>query len=153
MAWTHLVLVLRAVGVVLLQGGEQTTLRARLGAGVQLTQLHKVMILCHVFLGQVGNHHPLLQVAAALIDGTADVRFGQSHLVGSTLEVRKVRLQLQLRVNTRLFPVKHNISSYNKLLHKKTWLPRSYPLPGKAKANSRVCLQISSIVFFSRSVS
>lgn len=88
---------LSAVGVVLLQGGEQTTLRARLGAGVQLTQLHKVMILCHIFLGQVGNHHPLLQVAAALIDRTADVRFRKSHLVGSTFEVRKVRkVRLQL---------------------------------------------------------
>lgn len=91
---------LRAVGVVLLQSGEQTTLRTRLGAGVQLTQLQKVMILCHVFLGQAGSHDPLLQVATALIDRTADVRFGKSHLVGSTLEVRKVRLQLQLRAST-----------------------------------------------------
>ncbi len=28
----------------------------------------------------MGNHHPLLQVAAALWDRTADVRFGDSHL-------------------------------------------------------------------------
>lgn len=28
----------------------------------------------------MGNHHPLLQVAAALWDWTADVRFGYSHL-------------------------------------------------------------------------
>lgn len=81
MPCSHLVLVLRAVGVVLLQRGEQTTLRARLGAGVQLTQLQKVMILCHVFFGQVGNHDPLLQVAAALIDRTADMRFRKFYLV------------------------------------------------------------------------
>lgn len=72
-AWSHLVLVLRAVGVVLLQSGELTTLRARLGAGVQLTQLQKVMILFRVFLGQVGNHDPLIQVAAALVNRTVDV--------------------------------------------------------------------------------
>lgn len=70
---SHLVLVLRAVGAVLLQSGELTTLRARLGAGVQLTQLQKVMILFRVFLGQVGNHEPLLQVAAALVNRTVDV--------------------------------------------------------------------------------
>lgn len=79
---SHLVLVLGAVGVGLLQSGKQTTLRARLGAGVQPTQLHKVKILCRVFLGQDGNHQPLLQVAAALIDWTADVRFRKSHLGG-----------------------------------------------------------------------
>lgn len=47
----------------------------------------------------------------------------------------------------RLFPVKHNISSSSKLLYKKTWLPRSHGLPGKAEANSSVCLQMSPIVF------
>lgn len=113
---SYLVLVLRAVGAVLLQTGEQTTLRARLGAGVQLTQLHKIMVLCHVFLGQVGNHDPLLQVAAALIDRTADVRFRKSHLGDSRLEVRKIKLQLQLRTSTWfffLFPFNlfHNITS------------------------------------------
>lgn len=46
------------------------------------------------------------------------------------------------------FPVKHNISSHYKLLHKKTWLPGSYVLPVKAKADWRVCLQISCLVFF-----
>lgn len=100
---SYLVLVLRAVGAVLLQGGEQTTLRARLGAGVQLTQLQKIMVLCHVFLRQVGNHDPLLQVAAALIDWTADVRFRKSHLGDSGLEVRKVKLQLQLSISTGFF--------------------------------------------------
>lgn len=77
---SYLVLVLRAVEVVLLQAGEQTALGARLGARVQLTQLQKVTILCHVFVGQMGNHHSLLQVAAALRDRTADVKFGDSHL-------------------------------------------------------------------------
>lgn len=48
---SYLVLVLGAVGVVLLQRGELTALGAGFGARVQLTQLQKVTILCHVFIG------------------------------------------------------------------------------------------------------
>ena len=48
---SYLVLVLGAVVVVLLQGGEHAALGTRLGARVQQAQLQKVMILCHVFFG------------------------------------------------------------------------------------------------------
>lgn len=76
----HLVLVFRMVGVVLLQRGEVTALWAGLNAGVQLIQLQKVTIFCHILTGQMGNHHSLLQFATALQDRTADVKFGYSHL-------------------------------------------------------------------------
>lgn len=74
----------------LLQGGEHAALRARLGAGVQLTQLHKVTVLHDVLAGQMGNDQALLQVAAALRDGTADVRFGHTHLRGNVTAISKV---------------------------------------------------------------
>lgn len=117
---------LRAVGVGLLQRGEQATLRARLGAGVQLTQLQKVQILRHVFLGQDGNHQPLLQVAAALVDRTSDVRFRKSHLVGSTVGGQQGQASPTAQAKNLVFPVEHNISSHNNRLHKKTRLPRSH---------------------------
>lgn len=50
-ATLDLVLVLGAAGVVALQRGEVTALGAGFGAGVQLTQLQKVTILCHVLAG------------------------------------------------------------------------------------------------------
>lgn len=53
---SDLVLVLRAARVVLLQRGERAALRARLGAGVQLAQLHEVAVLDEVFAGQLGHH-------------------------------------------------------------------------------------------------
>lgn len=76
----YLVLVLWAVWVVFFQRGELTALGAGLGAWIQLTQLQKVSIFCHILIGQMRNHHSLLQVAAALWDWTADVRFGHAHL-------------------------------------------------------------------------
>lgn len=76
----YLVLVLRAVGVVFFQRRELTALGAGLDAGIQLTQLQKVSIFCHILTGQMGNDQSLLQVATALWDWTADVRFGHSHL-------------------------------------------------------------------------
>lgn len=87
---SYLVLVLRADEVVLLQGGEHAALRARLGAGVQLTQLHKVTVLHHVVAGQMGNDQALLQEAGALRDGTADVGFGNTHLRGNGTGISKV---------------------------------------------------------------
>lgn len=75
-----LVLVLRAARVVLLQRGERLALRARLGAGVQLTQLHEVAVLDQVLAGQAGHHRVLLQVAEALRQGAADAGAGATHL-------------------------------------------------------------------------
>lgn len=48
---SYLVLVLRPGGVVLLQRGELAALGAGFGTRVQLTQLQKVSILCHVIIG------------------------------------------------------------------------------------------------------
>lgn len=77
---SYLVLVLGAVEVARLQRGELAALGAGFGARVQLTQLQKVTVFRHIFIGQMGNHHSLLKVATALWDRTADVRFGYSHL-------------------------------------------------------------------------
>lgn len=76
----HLVLVLGAAGVVVLQRGELAALGAGLGARVELAQLQEVAILRHVLARQMGNHQPLLQVAPAFRDRTADVGFEYSHL-------------------------------------------------------------------------
>lgn len=75
-----LVLVLWAARVVLPQRGEREALRARLGAGVQLTQLHEVAVLDQVLAGQAGHHGALLQVAVALWERAADAGGGASHL-------------------------------------------------------------------------
>lgn len=101
-AASYLVLVLRADGVVLLQGGEHAALGARLGAGVQLTQLHKVTVLHHVLAGQMGKDQALLQVAAALRDGTADVGFGHAHLRGNVTGISKVLRNFAKYISTDL---------------------------------------------------
>lgn len=75
-----LVLVLRAVGVVRLQGGEVVALGAGLGAGVQLAQLHKVAVLCHLFTGQIRHHQSLLQGPVTCPVWTADDGFAHLHL-------------------------------------------------------------------------
>lgn len=75
-----LVLVLRAARLVLLQRGERAALRARLGAGVQLAQLHEVAVLDQVLAGQAGHHRALLQEAVAFWEGAADAGAGATHL-------------------------------------------------------------------------
>lgn len=86
---TDLVLVLRAARVVLLQRGEGPALGARLGAGVQLAQLHEVAILDQVLAGQAGHHRALLQVAVALWEGAADAGAGATHLQHGQTDKKK----------------------------------------------------------------
>ena len=76
----HLVLMLRAVWVVRLQGGEQVALGAGFGARVQLTQLQEVVVSGQLLISQVRHHQALLQQATALKDGTHDVRLAHLHL-------------------------------------------------------------------------
>jgi len=78
--WPYLVLVFRAVWVVRLQGGELAALGAGLRAGVQLTQFQKVTVLCHLFIGQMGDHQSLLQGATTLCDRTSNESFARPQL-------------------------------------------------------------------------
>lgn len=78
--------------MVLLQRSERAALRARLGAGVQLTQLHEVAVLDQVLAGQAGHHRALLQVAVALRQRAADAGAGAAHLVGQIRQFTQVLL-------------------------------------------------------------
>ena len=78
---------LRAVGCVPLQGGEQVALRAGLGARIQLTQLQEVVVSGQVLVGQVRHHKALLEQATALKDGTHDVRLAHLYLGSDSEQV------------------------------------------------------------------
>ena len=83
----HLVLVLRAVGRVRLQGGEQVALGAGFGARIQLTQLKEVVVSGQLLVGQVRHHQAFLQEATALEDGTHDVRLAHLYLGSGSEQV------------------------------------------------------------------